>query len=329
MPEQEGAPNLSEPGAGAELTNTDTPGGRAEIAVAERRAKQRRRARRWRLLGRYLVLTGLSLIVLIPIYVAVVSSVLVAPGQLTQKPPALWPADLPFGWLDRFTGGPPQWDSYGTAWDRMNMGIYLRNSFIVTGIIVAGQVITSVLAGYAFAVLRFPFKRTLFVTFLATMMVPFEVTVITNLTTVTDLGWYNTYAGLAVPFLATGFGAFLLRQAFLQIPRDLRDAAAVDGYGHLRFLFRVAVPLARPMIAALTVFSFLGAWNQYLWPLLVTADAELRTVQIGLQSLRQATPSAFNVRFAGTLTAVLPLLVLLIVFQKQLIRGLTAGAVKG
>ena len=123
--------------------------------------------------------------------------------------------------------------------------------------------------------------------FLATLMVPFEITIVTNLTTINDLGWYNSYQGLAVPFLATGFGAFLMRQAFLQVPRDLQDAASLDGYGHWRFMTRVAVPLARPAVAALSVFAFLGAWNQYLWPLLVTKDEKYRTVQIGLKQLRR------------------------------------------
>jgi sn-glycerol 3-phosphate transport system permease protein len=290
--------------------------GEDEVAAAQARARDRRRARRARLVGRYLMLTALSLIVLFPIYVMVISSLLIAPDELTQRPPALFPSD-------------PQWGTYTDAWTRGNFGAYLRNSFIVTGIIVTGQVVTSILAGYAFALLEFPLKRTIFVLFLATMMIPFEVTIITNLTTISDLGWLNTYQGLAVPFLALGFGAFLLRQAFLQIPRDLRDAATVDGYGHLRFLARVAVPLARPLIAALAVFSFLGAWNQYLWPLLVTSDDNLRTVQIGLEHLRSSSPRAFNVVFAGSVLAVIPLFMLLLVFQKQLIRGLTAGAVKG
>jgi sn-glycerol 3-phosphate transport system permease protein len=144
-----------------------------------------------------------------------------------------------------------------------------------------------------------------------------------------SLGWLDTYQGLAVPFLATGFGAFLLRQAFLQVPRDLQDAAAMDGYGHLRFMVRVAVPLARPAVAALSVFAFLAAWNQYLWPLLVTEDDRLRTVQIGLKQLRQTSLDEANVTFAGAIIAAVPLLVLLIFFQKQLVRGLTAGAVKG
>ncbi|HEY3142278.1 MAG TPA: carbohydrate ABC transporter permease [Acidimicrobiales bacterium] len=274
-----------------------------------------KRNRRLRLFGRYLVLSALALIVLFPVYMAVVGSLLV-PDQLTHRPPALFPTD-------------PQWHSYGDAWSSGHFGSYLRNSAIVTAIITVGQVVTSILAGYAFALLEFPFKRLIFVVFLATMMVPFEVTIITNLTTIADLHWYDTYAGLTVPFLATGFGAFLLRQAFLQIPRDLRDAATVDGYGHLRFMSRVAVPLVRPTIAALTVFSFLGAWNQYLWPLLVTRDDRLRTVQIGLKQLRSVSVDEINVTLAGTVLAAAPLVVLLIIFQKQLIRGLTAGAVKG
>ena len=189
--------------------------------------------------------------------------------------------------------------------------------------------LTAILAGYAFAFLEFPFKRVLFVVFLATLMVPFEVTIVTNVSTISDLGWYDTYAGLAVPFLATGFGAFLMRQTFLTLPHELRDAAALDGYGHWRFLWRVAVPLARPAVAALTVFAFLAAWNQYLWPLLITKDERLRTVQIGLRELYQSSFATANVTFAGVIIAVIPLVILLLLFQKQLVRGLTTGAVKG
>jgi sn-glycerol 3-phosphate transport system permease protein len=113
------------------------------------------------------------------------------------------------------------------------------------------------------------------------------------------------------------------------LPRDLRDAAALDGYGHWRFMTRVAVPLARPAVAALAVFAFLAAWNQYLWPLLVTKDDERRTVQIGLKQLQALSIQDVNVTFAGAVIAVVPLVILLLAFQKQLVRGLTAGAVKG
>ena len=206
----------------------------------------------------------------------------------------------------------------------------------MTFCIVAGQLITSIFAGYAFAFLDFPFKRTIFVVFLTTMMVPFEVVFFTNLQTVVTLGdlpvvgrfiGLDTYGALAIPFLATGFGAFLVRQAFMSLPRDLRDAAELDGYGHFRFMWRVAVPLARPTIAALALFSFFDAWNQYLWPLVVSDH--YRTVQVGLRQLSRVSLDQINVTFAGTVLAALPLLILLLVFQKQLVRGLTAGAVKG
>src|SRR5215467_8360805 len=233
--------------------------------------------------ARYLLLTLLAIVVLFPIYITIVNSLLV-PSQITAQPPKLFPSN-------------PQWSSYSKAWNAGHMGTYLKNSFIVTLLITVGQVVTAILAGYAFAFLEFPFKRVLFVVFLATLMVPFEVTIVTNISTINDLGWFNSYAALAVPFLATGFGAFLMRQAFLVLPGELRDAAALDGYGHWRFLTRVAVPLARPAVAALSVFAFLAAWNQYLWPLLVTKDDKMRTVQIGLRQLRATSLDQVNVTF--------------------------------
>jgi sn-glycerol 3-phosphate transport system permease protein len=264
---------------------------------------------------RYLLLTLLAVVVLFPLYMTLVNSLL-RPSQIAARPPTFFPTS-------------PEWGTYSDAWTGGHMGRYLLNSAIVTTIITAGQVVTAILAGYAFAFLEFPFKRTLFLVFLATLMVPFEVTIVTNVATINDLGWYNTYQGLAVPFLATGFGAFLMRQAFLQVPRDLQDAASLDGYGHWRFMTRVAVPLARPAVGALTVFAFLGAWNQYLWPLLVTKDEQYRTVQIGLKQLRATSIQDVNVTFAGVIIAALPLVILLLLFQKQLVRGLTTGAVKG
>jgi len=185
------------------------------------RARLRRVAGR---VGRYALLTLLAAVVLFPIYVTVVSS-LVPSADITRQPPTLFTVH-------------PHWASYSTAWNAGHMGVYLKNSAVVTAIITVAQVLTAILAGYAFAFIDFPFRRTLFVVFLATLMVPFEVTIVTNLTTISDLGMYDTYAGLAVPFLATGFGAFLIRQTFLTLPTDLRDAAALDGYGHWRFMTR-------------------------------------------------------------------------------------------
>src|ERR1039458_9304482 len=275
----------------------------------------KRARRRLRTIGSYALLTVFAILVLFPIYVTVVNSLLV-PDQLVQQPPPLFPTD-------------PQWHNYVTAWTSGQMSKYMTTSAIMTVVIVVGQLVTSILAAYAFAFLRFPFKRTLFVICLATLMIPLEVTFITNLDTITSLHWFNTYEGLSIPFLATGFGIFLLRQAFLQIPRDLQEAAQLDGYGHLRFMTRVAVPLARPSLAALGVFSFLGAWNQYLWPLLSTGGTKpLDTVQIGLKQLVGTQADSIPVALAGAVIAFVPLVILLLVFQKQLVRSLTAGAVK-
>jgi sn-glycerol 3-phosphate transport system permease protein len=272
-------------------------------------------SKRVRLVARYTLLSLGSLIVIVPIYLTIVNSLLI-PSQLAHKPPPFFPTN-------------PQWHTYPTAWSAGHMAVYLRNSLIQTGIIVVGQVVTSVLAAFAFAFLEFPFKRTLFVVFLATLMIPFEVTVTQNLSTVTSLGWFNTFPGLTVPFLATGFGVFLLRQAFLSLPPELREASILDGYGNVRFLTRVVIPLARPAIAALAVFSFLGAWNQYLWPLLVSgSNNSITTVQIGLKQLSATSLNEINVSLAGTVIAFVPLIILLVIFQKQLIRSLTAGSVK-
>jgi sn-glycerol 3-phosphate transport system permease protein len=276
---------------------------------------KKRRSKRARQAGSYLLLSIGAVIVLVPIYFTIVNSLL-RPDQLAHQPPPFYPSS-------------PQWHNYATAWKSGQLSRYLPNSAVPTACIVVGQIVTSVLAAYAFAFLRFPFKRTLFLVCLATLMIPLEVTFITNLDTVSSLGWFNSYEGLAVPFLATGFGIFLLRQAFLQIPRDLQEAARLDGYGHWRFMTRVAVPLARPSLAALGVFSFLAAWNQYLWPLLSTGGTKpLNTVQIGLKQLVGTQADSIPVALAGAVIAFVPLVILLLVFQKQLVRSLTAGAVK-
>jgi len=281
-------------------------------------ARPGKRGRRVRVVGRYVLLTGLAFIVLFPIYITIVNSLLL-PSQIASKSPTFFPTS-------------PQWHTYSDAWSAGHLARYLANSAVVTVLVTAGQLAIATFAGYAFAFLQFPFRRTLFILFLTTLMIPFEITIITNLSTINTLGWFDSYQGLIVPLLATGalgFGAFLMRQAFLQVPKDLQDAAKLDGYGHLRFLTRVAVPLVRPTMAALAVFSFLAAWNQYLWPLLVTKDDRLRTVQIGLKQLRATNLDQVNVTFAGTVIAFIPLVILLLIFQKQLVRGLTAGAVKG
>jgi sn-glycerol 3-phosphate transport system permease protein len=271
--------------------------------------------RRLRTALRYLVLMVTAAIVIFPIYITVVNSLL-SPSDIAARPPLLFPSH-------------PQWHTYVAAWNYGQLGIYLRNSAIVSTAITAVSIGTSVLAAYAFAFLRFPFQRVLFGMCLATLMVPLEVTIIPNHATIESLGWFNTFPALIVPFVASGLGIFLFRQSFRGLPSELRDAARLDGYGHWRFLTKVVVPLNRPMVGAFAIFTFLASWNQYLWPLLVTSTNTRRTVQIGLRQLSQLNIDQINVIFAGTVLGALPIFVILLVFQKQLVRGLTAGAVKG
>jgi sn-glycerol 3-phosphate transport system permease protein len=185
------------------------------------------------------------------------------------------------------------------------------------------------MSGYAFAMLDFPGRRVVFVVFLATLLVPLEATLVVNRRTIDSLGWLNSYQGLAAPFLATAFGTFLLRQVFLSFPSDLRDAARIDGAGHVRFLWNVALPVVRPTVGALALFGFLSSWNQYLWPNLITTESDMNTVQSGLRLLRYSSLDKPNLVMAGTVIAAVPIAAALLAFQRHLVRGLTAGAVKG
>lgn len=265
--------------------------------------------------GWYLLLIALSGLVLFPIYVTIVRAVS-EPIEYFQKGAPLYPVS-------------PQSDVFQRAFTEGHFGRSMVVSLVVTLLITVGQVVTSILAAYAFAFLRFPFKRLAFALFMGTLMLPIEVTLIPNLQTVRSWGWFDTYQGLAAPFMAAGLGTFLIRQGFLGVPEELRDAARLDGYGHLRFLTRVAVPLARPVIAAFTVISFLAAWNQYLWPQGVTTQGRWQTAQIRLATYGTSSVDTLNLGVAAAIVVAIPILVLLLVFQRQIVRGLTAGAVKG
>lgn len=267
----------------------------------------------WRKVGRYAVLLLVAVIVLFPIYTMVIASL--KPGNRVLVRPLV---------PDSFT-----LETFRDAWREGRLGRYLLNSGIVAAIVTVAQLVTAVMSAYAFSFLHFRGRGVLFGVFLATLLVPLEVTLVVNRRTVDSLGWLDTYQGLAAPFLATAFGTFLLRQVFLQLPRDLREAAVMDGLGHLGFLREIAVPLVRPTLGALGLFSFLSAWNQYLWPSLVTTDPEMNTVQTGLKLLQGSALNRPNLVWAGTVIAALPIFVVLMLFQRQLVRGLTAGAVKG
>ena len=222
-------------------------------------------------------------------------------------------------------------ENYITAWTAQPFGRYFLNSVIQTGIIVAFQLLFSILAAYAFAVLRFPGRNLMFYLILGSLMVPFQLTFIPNFVFVSNLGLANTYAGLTLPFLASAFGVFLLRQFFMGIPRELYEAAMLDGANSWTYLWRIMVPLSRGAISAFTIFAFLSAWSQYLWPLVITNEVDMRTIQIGVRFFLfdQERGADWGGIMAGAVIALVPTLLIFLVAQRQLVRGIAMTGLKG
>jgi sn-glycerol 3-phosphate transport system permease protein len=214
------------------------------------------------------------------------------------------------------------------AYSRYDLGPAMGRSFVMTILVTVLQVSTAIMAAYAFVFLRFPFKRILFALFMATLLLPLEVTLVGNVATIRQLGWTDTMQALVLPFGAAALGTFLIRQGFRGLPPEIQDATRLDGYGHVAFLTKFAVPLTRPVIAAFTVISALSAWNQYLWPRSVTESNSFNTLQIQLRLASASEVANANQAIAAALVAAVPVILLLIAFQRQIIRGLTAGAVK-
>ena len=214
------------------------------------------------------------------------------------------------------------------AWGSAQLGPAMWHSLVMAVLITVAQVVTSTTSAYAFVFLRFPFKRIIFALFMATLLLPLEVTLVGNVALIRQLGWINSLQGLVLPFAATALGTFLIRQGFRGIPPEIQDATRLDGYGHISFLSRFAVPLSRPVIASFTVIAALSAWNQYLWPRAIIDNDNFSTLQLQLRTAVAENVANANVNIASALVAALPVVILLLAFQKQIIRGLTAGAVK-
>lgn len=262
----------------------------------------------------YAVLILSALAVLFPVYFALAGSVM-STGDLTKSPPALLPSGVhPGNFADVFRAVP--------------LGRQYLNSVVVAVLITVAQLVTSVLAAYAFVFLPLKWRRAVFGLFLGTLMIPWEAIIIPNYQTISESGLANTYFALVLPFLASAFGTFMLRQAFLQFPVELRDAARIDGSGHWRFLWRIVVPLSRPTLAAISVYAFLSAWNQYFWPLLVTDTPKMQTLQLGLSQLKNSESSDPRLILAGVAASIVPTLLLVVFGQRFIVKGLTAGAVK-
>jgi sn-glycerol 3-phosphate transport system permease protein len=264
----------------------------------------------------YVLLVGVAAVFLGPLYWLVATS-LKTPDEIYQFPPVWWPAEL-------------TWENFRLAWEAAPFDRFFLNSTIATVAGTALKVANAVLTAYAFVYLRFPFKNVLFLAILGAMMVPGHVTLLPNYLTVASLGWINTYAGLIIPGIGSAFATFLMRQQLLTLPREVTDAASVDGAGHLRTLWQVVLPMSRPMLVTVIVITAVEEWNNFVWPLIVTNTAEMRTLPIGLLLLKdEEGPANWGTIMAGTMVVLVPMLLIFFVAQRWIVGGITAGAVKG
>lgn len=206
---------------------------------------------------------------------------------------------------------------------------FVVNSFLVAGLITVGQIISCSLAAFSFSFLEFKGKEVLFMLVMATMMIPGEATIISNYLTVSSWGWLDSYQVLIVPYLTSAMGIFLFRQFYKSFPISLYESAKIDGCSNIRFIFRILLPLTKSAIGAMAVYTFINAWNMYMWPLLVTGSNEMRTVQIGISMLNSVDAQSITLMIAGVVMVIIPSISIFIIGQKQLIRGMFSGAVKG
>lgn len=257
----------------------------------------------------HLVLVPLAAVMLAPLAWMVLLSI------STESEARRFPPGLPGGF---------HWRNYADAWSQGPFGHWLLNSTIVTASCVAGNLVLCSLAGYAFARVRFFGSRVLFVAVLATLMVPFQIVMLPTLIVMRELHLVDTLGALIGPNLATPFGVFLMRQFFTTLPRELEEAARIDGAGRLRTLVRVLLPLMGPTLATLSALTFLNVWNDFLWPLIAIQSPGNMTVQIGLQNFQGSHRTNWPVLMAGTVTSQIPVLVLFLIAQRFFVRSIAS-----
>jgi multiple sugar transport system permease protein len=265
-------------------------------------------------LGVYAFLTAGALVFLLP-YLWMVSASLKPEAEVFQAGLNLVPREV-------------RWQNYADAWRQYPLGRWLLNTFLVASVETVSTVVTSVLAGFAFARLRFWGRDQLFYLYLGAMMVPIQVTLIPSFIIVRQLGLLNTYEGIAIVHLVQFFGVFLMRQFLLNIPSELEDAARIDGCSWFRVLWQIVLPISMPAVAALSILAFTAGWNDFLWPLVVINKPDIMTIIVGLASLRgEATP--WGLLMAATTISALPLTLVYVLLQRWFTEGITMSGIKG
>ena len=223
----------------------------------------------------------------------------------------------------------PTLENFRQALQKVPLVRFVVNSFLVAGLITFGQIISCSLAAFSFSFLDFKGKNVLFMLVMATMMIPGEATIISNYLTMSQLKMLDTYQVLIIPYLTSATGIFLFRQFYMTFPISLYESAKLDGCTNLKFIVKILLPLTKSSIGAMAIYTFINAWNMYMWPLLVTGSSNMRTVQIGISMLDSIDSQSVTMMIAGVVMIIIPSISIFIVGQKQLIRGMFSGAVKG
>jgi multiple sugar transport system permease protein len=261
-------------------------------------------------------------------------TLVVAAGAAVMLFPFLWTVVTSVTPDGTLSGGPtllvedPTLDAYRALLDAMPMARIVANSFAVAVASTVFQLVTGSMAAYAFARMEFPAKNLVFGAYLATLMVPLQVLVVPLFIEMRVLELQDTYFALLAPSIASAFGIFLLRQAIQGVPRELDEAATIDGAGHLRIFLTIVLPLVRPALATLAVFSFMASWNSFLWPLVVIRSPELMTLPLGLSSLQGQFTTQWNVVMAGSVVSIVPIAVVYLLAQRHVIAGMATSGLK-
>lgn len=264
---------------------------------------------------RYAILCLGALITLLP-FLWMISSSLKTSSEIVKIPPTMFPAV-------------PQFSNYVEAWNAAPFGRYFINTVIVSVLTTIGVLITSILAAYAFSRLKFPGKGVMFSLFMATLMIPSEMLIITNFITITKLKWIDTYQAMVVPWIANVFYIYLLTQFFSQIPDALYLAAKVDKCGDFKYLVKIVIPMNKSAITTVAILSLIGSWNSFLWPLLVTNSQEMRVLSMGLIRFQTEAGSSYELIMAASCILVAPIVIIYLFLRKYVLEGVAFSGVKG
>lgn len=256
-----------------------------------------------------------GIVIISPIIYAFFISIMPS-NQILSNPPKLIPRSVTL-------------DHYKSAISSTTLGRYMLNSLVLAGVSSIVRIITASMAAYAFAFYEFKGKNFIFAIVMGTVMIPGDVVLVTNYQTVSRLGLVNTYLGMMVVFLVSAMNIFIMRQNFLTFSKEIKEASEVDGCGNFRFFATILLPLNKPVITTVFISAFMGTWNTYLWPMMVTNQNELRTIQVGVTMLNFPEGTVYGPIMAASILALLPIAVIFVIFRRQIVGGLMGGAVKG